>query len=86
MIKFVPPTSNEAAEILCQSRDDRDDRRCLRGRHAPPTGVCRVCSGVVKADIWFHDTGLIGGPPPPGYIGRWVCQNCKLLYAECPPS
>jgi len=71
--------------IIRQQQDDAKDRRCLRGKHAPATGVCRVCKGNVVAEIDYPDDGLIGGPPRQGYVSGWHCESCQMVYRACPP-
>lgn len=63
---------------------DDEDRRCLRGKHAPPTGTCWVCGGTVVAEIRFPNSGVMGGPAPRGYIHRYYCQICSIVYRDLP--
>lgn len=72
-------------EILRQQKQDADDRRSLRGKHAPHSGVCRVCSGKVVAEVSFEHHGRIGGPPVQGYVSGWHCESCQLVYRVFPP-
>lgn len=65
---------------------DLDDRRCMRGKYAPPAGRCLVCGGPVEAKIAFPNDGRIGGPPQQGYVKRWDCAGCGLMYGKCPPG
>lgn len=65
-------------------KNDADDRRRMRGKYAPPTGVCRACGGTVRAEIYFDHRGVIGGPPVAGHIARWSCESCFIVYAQCP--
>ena len=69
-----------------ERKDDAEDRRCLRGKYAPPKGVCRVCAGEVIAEIEFMPSRMIGGPLPQAYIVRYYCTVCQLLYRDLPPS
>ena len=63
--------------------EDRD-KRMLRGKHAPPTGVCRVCKGNVVGQINFPTDGRIGGPAPQGVVAYWYCEGCGLMYRTPP--
>lgn len=72
-------------EIVKSVKQDAEDRRCLRGKYAPPAGVCRVCSGKVVAEISFPDSERLGGPPRHGYISGWHCEGCFIVYWRCPP-
>jgi rubredoxin len=80
----VPKAIREANALIAAYEADAKDRRCLRGKYAPETGVCRVCGGVVTAEIKFPYTGLLGGPPRQAYIARWACDGCGLVYARRP--
>lgn len=70
---------------LDRHQQDAEDRRCLRGKYAPPKGVCRVCGDVVGAMVDFPHTDMIGGSPMNAYIERWECLGCGLVYGKCPP-
>lgn len=84
--RFFPgPSDAEIQEIFKQSRQDEQDRRTLRGKYAPPSGACRVCGGRVTAEISFDYGDRIGGPPVPGHVSGWSCDDCKLVYRACPP-
>lgn len=81
----------DAAEIerlmkegAARHKQEREDRRLLRGKFAPPVGTCRVCSGRVLADIAFPSDGIIGGPPHSGYVAGWHCEACFIVYCRCP--
>lgn len=65
--------------------DEKEDRRCLRGKHAPPTAVCRVCGGEVVANIRYPQSHMIGGPRPQGYVAGYYCTGCRLVYRDLPP-
>lgn len=67
-----------------ERKQDEKDRRCLRGKYAPPTGKCRVCGGRVVGEVTFDYDGRVGGPPRQGYVGRWSCEGCSIVYAKCP--
>lgn len=71
-------------EILRQQRQDADDKRCMRGKHAPRPGICRVCSGKVVATIDFDHGDRIGGPPVQGHVSGWHCESCEIVYRVCP--
>ena len=73
------------ANVVRVHKEDREDKRCLRGEYAPQTGVCRVCSGKVIAEISFRRDGRRGGPPQPAYVAGWHCEDCRLVYRGCPP-
>lgn len=63
---------------------DAEDRRRMRGKYAPPVGVCRVCGGAVTGKVVFPSDGRIGGPPRSGHVGSWSCDSCFVVYAQCP--
>jgi hypothetical protein len=65
---------------------DQEDRRCKRGKYAPPIGVCVVCSSPVVARVAFQHNGMVGGPPPPGYIAGYHCERCGIEYHHLPPK
>ena len=70
---------------LAAAEKDRKDKRCLQGAYAPEPGRCRVCPGPVVAEVGFHRSDLLGGPPPQAFIRGWHCEDCGLVYAFCPP-
>lgn len=72
--------------ILLEQRDDADNRRRLVGKYAPEPGVCRICKEKVVPVIDFPNDGRIGGPPVQGFIKRWECSSCFIVYARCPPK
>lgn len=77
--------SEELAASIKSQNTDAEDRRCLKGKYAPPTGLCRVCSGKVVAQIEYgNNDGRIGGPPPRGYIAGWHCEDCGVSYHKLP--
>lgn len=71
-------------EGAAERRADAADRRCKRGKYAPPVGVCRVCGGAVTGKVMFPSDGRIGGPPRNGYVGSWSCDTCFVVYSQCP--
>lgn len=92
MTPMIPRlTKSQLADIAARAKEnakryeqDERDRRTLTGKHTPPPGVCRVCTGRVVADIGFRDDGRCGGPPPVSFIKRWHCEGCGLVYAWAP--
>ena len=75
---------DEGADNVKRLREDIEDRRCRRGKYAPPSGTCKVCGGDVVGKVRFRHSDLIGGPPPPSYVAHWACEKCGLMYERCP--
>jgi hypothetical protein len=71
--------------LMAEQEKDEEDKRCQRGKYAPPIGKCRACGGPVVAEVCFAHSGRLGGPPPHSYIPHWACQDCGLMYRKCPP-
>ena len=86
--KFPPKKKIDLERALKESHAQREadekDRRNMRGTYAPPIGKCRVCGGRVVGEIHYPDDGRIGGPPRQGYVGRWSCEACFLVYSRRP--
>ena len=82
-LKTVTPESVKAR--IEEMEQDDEDRRCLRGKHAPPDGVCRVCGDRVIAEVRFAESAIIGGPPPNACIKNWSCYGCGIMYSKPPP-
>ena len=88
--KLTPASINKLVADLprriAEQEADEKDRRALRGKYAPATGTCRVCGGIVRAEIRFPHTDLIGGPPLQGYVSRFYCEGCQIVYRDRPTT
>jgi hypothetical protein len=82
--KAIKDILDRMPEEMERRRQDEEDRRCFRGKHAPPIGKCMVCGGTVVAEIRFAHSDLIGGPPGHAHIPYWACQDCGLMYQKAP--
>lgn len=78
---YLPDTDALFRELA----QDREDKRRLQGRYAPPVGTCRVCGHEVRAEIGFNHGERLGGPPAQGHVSGWSCVGCRLVYRACPP-
>ena len=87
--KLTPAAMNKLVADLpkriAAMETDAEDRRCLRGKYTPATGICRVCTRKVIAEIAFPDTGRFGGPLPAAYVIGYHCEGCNLCYHALPP-
>lgn len=96
---LLPPTidASDLSRQLDERRRDEADRRQLRGKHAPPEGLCRSasvvmegqlvkpCGGRVAPLIRFPVSNLIGGSPSNAYVAYWHCEECGVMY-HAPPK
>jgi len=71
-------------EIIEKLEKDREDKRMLRGAHAPKSGTCRVCGGSVEGNVAYPYSGRIGGPPLQAYVKDWNCKDCGIVYKFLP--
>lgn len=74
----------ELGERVRDYEREREERRTLSGRHAPPVGTCAVCGGRVHGKIEFPWDGRLGGEPPQARVIGWECMGCGLLYGRVP--
>jgi hypothetical protein len=83
---FKPINSEELRAAMDQTKRASEDKRRLRGKHAPKTGTCVVCKGKIVAEIHFPSHGplVLGGPPLQGYVRGWHCESCGLSYHHLP--
>lgn len=86
----------ELSVRLQEQRKDDADSRALRGKYAPPEGVCRAmysrmvvsgvptppeaCGGRVVPVIESPVTNIIGGGVRQSYVKHWYCEDCGLMY------
>jgi hypothetical protein len=79
------PSADEMRKRVAKLEKDREDKRTLRGEHAPKSGTCRVCGGEVFANIAYPQSKTIGGPSLQAYVKDWNCENCGIVY-KFPPK
>lgn len=84
--RFPRISQAELDKRLADIERDDEERRTLSGRHASPKGKCVACDGDVVARVTFPVNDRLGGPPTNGYIDRWSCDSCHLVYDERPPT
>jgi len=78
------PSAGEMRERIAKLEKDREDKRTLRGKHAPKPGTCRVCGGSVVGNVAYPHSDRIGGPPLQAYVQDWHCEGCGIVY-KFPP-
>jgi hypothetical protein len=90
--------AEELRETMRAIEQNAEDRRTLRGKYAPPTGVCQAaiyktfmfakateaCGGRIIADVEARHSDKIGGPLPNHYIAGWHCEKCGVVYKFLP--
>ena len=79
------PSADDLQKRMAKLEKEREDKRTLRGEHAPKSGTCRVCGDKVVGTITYPRTDKIGGPPLQAYVKDWHCEGCGIVY-KFPPK